>query len=290
MHIDMATEPGTPDRPNEDLALVTPGVLIVLDGVTPHPDGSGCVHDVPWYVARLGGAMLNAALTRPELPLADCLFEAIAGTAAAHAGTCELSHPRTPQSTVVAVRIGGARPEDSAHLEYLVLSDSTLLIDAGDPAPLVIADASLRQLPEPVPALRAEARSLPEGSPERAAARAAYVRAVEALRNAPGGFWTAAADPAAATHATTGRLPLNAVRNLALLTDGATRLVDVFKTTDWTQTMELLRRQGPEALLGEVRKAELADPAGLLTPRGKPMDDATAVLARLTEGAGSSCA
>src|SRR5262249_44928700 len=63
MRVETATEPGTPDRPNEDfVAIAMPasgggGSLVLLDGVTP-PDGpTGCRHTVPWYVSELGGSM-----------------------------------------------------------------------------------------------------------------------------------------------------------------------------------------------------------------------------------------
>lgn len=281
MRIETATEPGSPDRPNEDfVSVATPasgqgGVLVLLDGVTPHPDGTGCAHGVPWYVARLGGALLELSISRKDMTLGQCLAGAIARTADAHRETCDLSHPNTPQSTVVAVRW------DPATVEHLVLSDSVLLVE--DPAGRVraVVDGSLRELPEPVPSMRAALRALPPGAPGRAAARAAYVRTVEGLRNAEGGFFTAAADPAAGARAVTGGTPRDAVRAVAAVTDGAARLVEVFRTSDWPGTFALLRRAGCAGLIADVRAAEAADPAGISFPRGKPHDDATAVLAEL---------
>ncbi|OIV36002.1 hypothetical protein BIV57_18690 [Mangrovactinospora gilvigrisea] len=279
--IELASEPGLPDRTNEDLALATPELAVVLDGVTPHPDGSGCLHDVPWYVRRLGAALFTAATEEPGRPLADCLAAAIAQVAERHAGSCDLAHPRTPQSTVAAVRIG---PEE---VEYLVLSDSVLLIEGFGGEVSAIEDDRLRRLPEPVPSLRAAVRAAAEasgeGSAEHTAARRAYVAAVEGLRNAPDGFFTAAAAPAAAHAAVAGRLPRSAARGLALLTDGAARLVEVFGTEDWADTFRRLRTEGPEGLVAAVRKAEAADPDGTEVPRGKPTDDATAVLVRLDQ-------
>ena len=129
MHVTTATDPGTPGRPNEDFAaLAMPasgqgGALVVLDGVTPHPGGTGCAHGVPWYVARLGGGLLELSLSRPEVTLAQCLAAAISRTANLHTPTCDLSHVYTPQATVVAVRW------NADEVEHLVLSDSTLLIE-----------------------------------------------------------------------------------------------------------------------------------------------------------------
>ncbi|MEU4097113.1 hypothetical protein [Streptomyces sp. NPDC026673] len=280
MRIETATEPGSPERPNEDFAAVAMpasgggGSLILLDGVTP-PDGpTGCRHTVPWYVSQLGGSMIELSVSPAAPSLADCLAEAVRRTAAAHRDTCDLYHRRTPQATVVAVRWNA----DS--VEHLVLSDSVLLIEDTSGHVGAVLDDRLRRLPDPVPALRAAVRTLPRGTAARAEAASEYGRAVEALRNAEGGFFTAAADPAVAARAVTGTLPRSGVRAVAALTDGAARLVEVFHEEDWQGTFTLLRKAGPEELLRRVRAAESADPDGARFPRGKPRDDATAVFAR----------
>ncbi|MGW3242466.1 hypothetical protein [Streptomyces sp. NPDC001070] len=281
MRIDTATEPGSPERPNEDFAAVAMpasgggGSLILLDGVTP-PDGpTGCRHSVPWYVSELGGSMIELSVSPAAPSLADCLAGAVLRTADAHRGTCDLSHRRTPQATVVAVRW------NADTVEHLVLSDSVLLVE--DPAGDVcsVLDDRLARLPDPLPAMRAAVRALPRGTAARAQAAAEYGLAVEALRNEEGGFFTAAADPAVAERAVTGTRPRSGVRAVAALTDGAARLVEVFHEQDWQDTFALLRKAGPEELLRRVRAAESADPDGARFPRGKVRDDATAVFAQL---------
>ncbi|WP_431967401.1 hypothetical protein [Actinacidiphila sp. bgisy160] len=280
MRIETATEPGSPGRPNEDfVAVAMPasgggGSLVLLDGVTP-PDGlTGCRHDVPWYVAHLGGSMIELSVSPAAPSLAECLAESLRRTADAHRDTCDLYHRRTPQATVVAVRW------NADTLEHLVLSDSVLLIEDTVGHVGAVLDDRLRRLPGPVPALRAAVRALPRGTAARAAAAAEYGRAVEALRNVEGGFFTAAADPAVAARAVTGTRPRSQVRAVAALTDGAARLVEVFHEQDWRGTFTLLRKAGPEELLRRVRAAEHADPEGIHFPRGKARDDATAVFAR----------
>jgi Protein phosphatase 2C len=278
MRVDLASVPGDPSRPNEDFASAGTagdgGALVVLDGVTPPPEGGdGCVHGVPWYVARLGGALAELALSRPGLELSRCLAEAIERTADAHIDRCDLSHVRTPQATVVAVRWSAGA------VEYLVLSDSVLLLDrapeGGGSRVEPVLDGRLDRLPEPVRALGRAVRALPAGSPERAAARAQYGAAVEALRNTEGGFFTVAADPAVAARAVTGTVAREEVRAVAALTDGATRLVELFRVADWAQTLRVLREEGAAGLVARVRAAESA-PGG--PARGKAHDDATAVL------------
>ncbi|GAB3659417.1 protein phosphatase 2C domain-containing protein [Streptomyces sparsus] len=258
----MVSEPGSPDRANEDyVSAAVPasgqgGALVLLDGVTPPPGPDGCVHGVPWYTARLGGALLELSASRRDLTLAQCLADAVTRTSEAHVSTCDLSHPRTPQATVVA-----ARWEETA-VEYLVLSDSALLLEsvAGEVVPVL--DPRLDEL---LPAFR--------GLP-----LAERVAGVEALRNAEGGFHTAAADPAVVERAVTGSVPREEVRALLALTDGATRWSDVFGLGDWQALFTAVHKEGPRALVSRVRSAETADPDGTVHPRGKTSDDASAIL------------
>ncbi|NJQ00878.1 protein phosphatase 2C domain-containing protein [Streptomyces zingiberis] len=290
MHIDLAGEPGDPRIPNEDYASVAlpasgaGGALVVLDGVTPPPDGGGCVHGVPWFTARLGGALLELSVSRRDMTLREALTSAIERTAEAHCGTCDLSHPRTPQATVVAARW------DETAVEHLVLSDSVLVVEERDGRVTAVADDRLTRLPPPVPALRAAVATLPEGSAERAARVAEYAGAVEALRNTEGGFFTAAAGPQVAERALTGGFTRAQVRSLTALTDGATRWVEVFREGGWDGLPALLRTEGAAGLLSRVRAAEAADPDGRAFPRGKRHDDATVVHADFGAAAGAPAA
>ncbi|MBO8194855.1 protein phosphatase 2C domain-containing protein [Streptomyces oryzae] len=274
MRIDMVTEPGNPPRRNEDYvsaslpASGSGGALVVLDGVTPPEDTDGCRHGVPWFVARLGGALLELAGARRDMTLAECLAVAVARTADAHRETCDLFHPRTPQATAVAARW------DDERVEHLVLSDSALLVEAADGTVHPILDRRLAELPPAVQALRDRVRLTGEE-----ADRAAYVRAVEGLRNAPdgSGFYTAAADPGVAAQAVTGSHPRADVRALLALTDGASRWTETFHLGDWAGLLALVRKEGPRSLIHRVRTAESESAPS----RGKRHDDATVLLAEL---------
>ncbi len=257
MRIELATQPGDSLRPNEDFVSVAlpasghGGALVLLDGVTPPPDGgTGCMHGVPWFTARLGGALLELAVSRPDMTLSDCLSAAISRTADAHRDGCDLSHRRTPQATVVLARW------DATTVEHLVLSDSVLLIEALDGTVRAVLD-------------------------DRIARLAAVGPVTDRLRNAEGGFFTAAADPAVAGRAVTGATPRTDVRALGALSDGAARWVEVFRAGGWRECLSVLAKEGPEALIERVREAELADPDGRSFRRGKPHDDAAALYAEL---------
>ncbi|MFJ6695529.1 hypothetical protein ACIQM4_05610 [Streptomyces sp. NPDC091272] len=260
MRIELATAPGDPERPNEDWTSVAlpaagptgqGGTVVVLDGVTPPPSETGCVHSVPWFTARLGGALIELSGSRPELALPEVLAEAIGWVADAHRDTCDLSHVRTPQATVVMVRW------DALAVEHLVLSDSALLVEGTDGTVRAVLDDRLDRVPRE--ALRSHATA-------------------DAYRNTEGGFFTAAADPGVARRAVTGSTPREEVRAIAAMTDGVTRWVELFRAGDWTECVALLRKEGTQALIDRVRELERGDGGA---GRWKRHDDAAVVYAEL---------
>ncbi|MBT2412618.1 protein phosphatase 2C domain-containing protein [Streptomyces sp. ISL-12] len=261
MRTDLVSEPSTSRLPNEDFASVAlpasgrGGVVVLLDGVTPPRDATGCVHSVPWFTARLGGALTELTVSLPDVPLADALSRAIAVTAGAHAETCDLSHPRTPQATVVLARWSPDR------VEYLVLCDSALLVESSDGTVTAHLDDRLARLPR--------------------SARATEALVDADLRNKEGGFFTAAADPAVAARAVTGTLPRGGVRALAALTDGATRWVDTFREGDWADCLHIVREEGAQSLVDRVRRLERWDTKRTFLGRSKQHDDATVVYVEL---------
>lgn len=186
-----------------------------------------------------------------------------------HVDGCDLARPDAPAATAVVARVLGDR------LEYLVLSDSTLLVERDDDL-VVITDDRTDVIGTP---LRRVRDGYPVGTPEYMTAHQEYAGALRAARNAPGGYWVAAADPAAAGEALTGSMAMGEVRGLAALSGGASRLVDRFGLSDWDRLMTTLRHFGPAELLARVRAAEASDSDGVRWPRGKVCDDATAVWA-----------
>ncbi|MCG7208046.1 protein phosphatase 2C domain-containing protein [Streptomyces arenae] len=262
MRTEVISEPGAQDRPNEDFAGVClpasgqGGCVIVLDGVTPPRDGTGCLHSVPWFTARLGGALTELTVSRGDLTLREVLEQAIRRTAAAHADSCDLSHPRTPQATVVLARWS----EDA--VEYLVLSDSVLLLRSPGGALTPVLDDRLDRLPR--------------------SALASDAVADATVRNKEGGFFTAAADPSVAARAVTGTVPRSGVAALAALTDGATRWTEKFREGDWTALLDVVRKEGARALVDQVRGLEAADrEERMFLGRSKTHDDATVVYVEL---------
>jgi hypothetical protein len=256
-----ASAPGG-SNPNEDRYRTADTWALVLDGITRYPD-DGCRHDVPWYVERLE-AMLAARIEDPAADLKGVLRSAIAAVGDAHRGTCDLANPVTPGATVAMARLRGGR------LEWLVLGDSAVAWRTLDGQVEAVSDDRLAGL---------------VGTPaaeDVAGIRRFPVRYVAEVRNRPGGFWVAAADPGAADAALTGAVDAAALREAVLCTDGLTRLTERYGLS-WEHLLDTAGGEGVPALIALVREHERADPIAMAA--AKPHDDATGVHLRL-DGAG----
>ena len=169
--------------------------------------------------------------------------------------------------------------ERDAVLDYLVLADSTVLLGGLSEVRAVIDD----RIDGVAATHRAAIHKHPTGSAGGQRSWADYTMQLRQYRNRSQGFWVASTDPEAAHHSVTGTVACDGLRRAAVLTDGATRMVDRFQLLDWDGLLELLERSGPEGLIGRTRAAETSDPMGRRWPRSKRHDDATAVLCRFGE-------
>lgn len=249
------------EAPNEDHYLASETWWMVLDGITRYPD-DGCVHDVPWYVRRLGAAMASR-IEDEELALRTVLRQAIGAVADRHRHTCDVANPVTPGATVAIARVAGER------IEWLVLGDSAVAWRSADGRIRVQSDERLSRLTDP------------PRSEDVGGIRRFPVRYIAEVRNRPGGFWVASSDPDAADAAFSGSVDALEAGDLMLCTDGVARLVDRFGRR-WEELFHLASEDGVSALVSLVRKAERADP---VTQAGsKPHDDATALLVSLRHG------
>lgn len=267
MRVATASKAGDPKAPNEDWAMASENLIVVLDGATART-GTGCVHGIAWYVAKLGSALAGLAADH-DSDLIDVLMGGIQRTAEKHRDTCDLRHPGTPSAAAAMLRL-----KDTS-LEYLVLGDVTVLVDTADGIRVITDD----RVDRTARAERDEADRYPFGSAEKQAALLRMKHAELAARNQPDGYWVAAADPVAAQHAITGEVPLDTVRRVAVLTDGAARLVAPFGLLDWADVLDVLAQDGPIELIRRVRAVEAADPSCLMWARNKSSDDATVVYA-----------
>lgn len=245
------TETSPTHQVNEDFVLAGQDFVIVLDGATPVAGlETGCIHDVPWLVRRLGLALAQGLTASGDVSLVDILERAIQRVCDAHADTCDLDDPNSPSSTVALLRVRGGRAD------YLALADSSVVFRMSDGSILPVTDDRLDRLDD------------------------YSVAGVAAARNTPEGFWVASTKPEAARHAVTGSVDLGSrpVRSVAVLTDGAATLVERHGRT-WGQLFGILDL-GPEEL---VRRTRVVDEGATVEFRGKRHDDATAVLCRVID-------
>ncbi|MEV7327847.1 hypothetical protein [Micromonospora sp. NPDC093244] len=260
MRVSLATSAGRAGRPNEDFVGAVPGAVVLLDGAGIPGAEALCSHGVVWYTRRLGGTLLGHLSRDDGRDLGAILAAAIGETAAEHADTCDIADPASPQSTVALVRVRRGR------LDHLLLADSFLVLDHSRAGPLVITDerevSARRECAAPLDGVA-------PGTPEYDRVHASCVAALRARRNRPGGYWIAKDDRRAAREAVTGSSSLADLNAVALVSNGASRVVDPYGLTDWPGLLEQLRAGGPAGVIARVRQAEARDP-GAQVP-----DDAT---------------
>jgi hypothetical protein len=270
---ELARDPGSPHTPCEDMAMVGPNLLVIVDGATARTD-TGCIHGVAWYADTLASAIVEHGAVGPE----KALFAAIGQVAALHGDTCDLNHPATPSAAVGIVMVDGDR------FRYLVLGDVTVVMDIGGRTTVVTDD----RVGATARGERRAADRLPADSTEKAAALVRMKHAELAARNTPCGYWIAASHPDAVRHALSGEVPLVSVRRAAMLTDGAARAVDLFELYDWSGVLDLLATEGTGTLIAQVRAAEESDPLARRWPRNKLSDDATVIYCAGTTACGTT--
>jgi hypothetical protein len=253
--VSAASLPGSPSVPNEDWFATGETYAVVLDGVTP-PPGDGCIHGARWYAETLGAALVRGLETGTcalDLIVADAIRE----VTEAHKDTCDTTNPLTPGAQVAILREAGDR------CDYLVLGDAALIWQEALGSIRVVCDNRVDLLPNPpAPVVLGGVRRYPNE----------YVATV---RNQPGGFWVAAADPAAAAHALTGSFTTGDSVYAALCSDGLTRLVERFGWT-WDEFLTAGFTHDVPSLIERVRNHEQA-PKAEPAARGKSSDDATGV-------------
>jgi hypothetical protein len=238
MQVMWATDQGSPQRPNEDFVATAPGVAVVLDGCG-LPLGTDLgCGHGTAWYARSLGTRLLARILDGQGP----------AQSRPPVGPPGDRYRQSPRPLVG--RLAGAIADvAAAHSATCDLSVPTT------PAATVLA---LRVREELVDYLLLDG---PDG-----------------LRPITAAPPFAAADPDVAEAAITGTVPRAELRRVLLLTDGATRLVDTFGTTDWQGLADLVEHQGPTALIERTREIERTDPSATRWPRGKPHDDASIVL------------
>jgi len=265
MRVTMATSQGNPRGDNEDFVAAVPNAVVLLYGAGISGIEDICRHGVAWYTHHLGGALIARLSREDGRDLRDILGEAIEEVTDDHRDTCDVTNPSSPSATVALLRVN----EETA--DYLVLSDSFVLLENKDSTTRVITDdreVAIRQR------FTAPMLATVKDTPDYEHAREEAIKGFRASRNQPGGFWVAKNDPGAAQEAVVGSVPNADVVSATLLSNGASRIVDRFGLTDWPGVVAMLGNDRPAAIIEKVREAEAND--------GQEADDATIAYCELS--------
>lgn len=253
------------DRPTEDRVVLLPNAVVLADGATSLRPGE---RSGGWYAEKLTRALADGLVARPVADLGDVLGDAISRVAVEHG----LVPGESPSSTVAMLRWTADR------VDVLVLADSPVVVFT-DTGAEVLADDRLASLPRPASYRTRLREGDGFGDGHVAALRASGAR-TRTLRNTPGGFWVAEADPEAARQACRADWPRRDLRAALLASDGVSCGVDDYHLFDWPGVLEVADREGAAGVLARVRAAESADPDGRRWPRPKRHDDQALVLLR----------
>ncbi len=105
------------------------------------------------------------------------------------------------------------------------------------------------------------------------------------LANRSDGYWILGFDGSAADHAVQGEMQLAPGDQVLLMTDGYTRLFDVFEAATTRNIMDLSAKLGLSEMMRRLRMLEAGDPECTMFPRIKCHDDASALLIDINETA-----
>ena len=251
-------------RPTEDRVVLLPHAVLLADGATTLRDDQ---RSGGWYADQLCAALADHLTSDPTADLRAVLATAITDLVRAH----DLVPGAAPSSTVAMLRWTPER------VDALVLADSPGIVFTHTGGEPLVDDRIAGLLPG---GYRHRLRSGGGYGPDHVAAVRTAGATTDRLRNVPGGFWVAEADPAAAAEARVRTWPRRDVTAALLASDGVSCGVDDYHLFEWPEVLSLAVARGPAAVLAEVRDAEHADPDGLRWPRPKRHDDQALVLVR----------
>jgi len=275
--IDALSAAGNLAKPNDDAWAHAGALAAVIDGATdlgepllPGPsDAAWLAHRAAERLAVHADLGAMAALEAVAADLEDAYArESVAGP---------VENWRRPFASMMLVEA------DDGALAALSFGDCAALVRPPREACAVIGDAFGKRVAE-----AAKARELAEthgGAPGGAVVREAFLpslRAGRARYNLDGGPWILGATRACAAHAKRAGARAPADTLLLLASDGFLALGTDYGRYDAEGLLAAAERRGLADLLTELRAIEAEDPTGVLYPRFKTSDDATAVLLRVT--------
>lgn len=227
--------------------------------------------DAAWFVAEMGQALQSLASS--ALDSGDLLAAAARAVSAKARAICDLdacAPAELPSASFVAARRRGGQ------IEFANLGDCVVLWRTAGGAAQRFGSSGVARLDAALSRAFVDGMATGRALADVRADLAVMVRRHRTLMNTPEGYWILDLSGAGAPHTQT--MVTDGPVEVLLMSDGFYRLVDVFARYDDERLMDAARGQGVAALYEQLRELEAADPDGVSFPRGKPRDDATAVL------------
>jgi hypothetical protein len=276
--LDSLTLPGNPAKPNDDAFGHVDRAGIVMDGATglaaPLMPGDS---DAAW-LSHLGVRLLMGFMRGPvaaRLALNAVLnqveYAYVTGRSRAPAATYEM-----PFASMMFVA------ETATGFEALSFGDCAALVKRPQAPVEILGQAFDARAQEAAGAARlAKAKGL---NPASATNLPAFMEALRTSRNRVNtdqGHWLFGPDASAADHVATRHIAAPPGTVVLLMTDGFLALASDYRRYDAEGLIAAAQTKGLKILGDELRAIEAGDPEGVVYPRFKTSDDATALLLRL---------
>ncbi|MEN6543102.1 hypothetical protein [Parvibaculum sp.] len=283
--LDVITDAGHPEKPNEDAYGHAPAHAWVIDGATGVADDEllDAPSDAHW-LAQEASAYFGAHAERHGSDLGGLTKAAIDSLAQAF----ESKKRRPPNGRYELPSAAMSMVHsDGATLSYVNFADChlVLLTDEGEATTFgdrhLDREASARQrIADLIASLAPGADMFASPDVMR------FLRAARNRQNTETGYWILGLDPRAVDFMRRWEVPLTRPVTGLLMTDGFASLAYDYDRLTPADLVRRARDEGLSALLSEIRNIEQnEDPALRLYPRFKRSDDATALLFRATPAA-----
>lgn len=282
--LETLSDPGIPDKPNEDAFGHAGDHAWVIDGATDVTDG-------PLIDAETGAHWIANRASELFAELAASFGADLQGmvrqtieTLAERFGHERLRTPNgryeLPSAAMVLLHAG----KDKLACANFADCGLVLVDDVSGEARIFGAAHVSREAQAMSRTAQLIAGLAPGEDPLASAAVIDYLRASRNLQNTETGYWILGLDPAASGHLRHWEVPLARPVTGLLFSDGFGSIVFDYHRMNAATLVRRAAREGLAALLEELRHVEhVEDPEGRIHPRFKPSDDATAMLFRAGE-------
>ncbi|KQV82913.1 hypothetical protein [Rhizobium sp. Root1220] len=280
--LDAVSDPGNPEKPNDDRFGHNQACAFVIDGATGLGDrqfvdvyGS----DAAWIAARFADGF-QRQITR------DTEISSVARTVSVEARKAFLdSNPHVPR---YAWPLSAFAMLHATHtgFTFFGLGDSCIFLlqeDGSASFHTAIPDAFAREQ------ANAQSHIARTGGITRGGGALGNAETLAALRrhresqNTVGGIWTLGLVPEAADHLVSETLPVKGKAHAIICSDGFADLVVLYAAYDAASLVRTALDKGLAPMIEELRRLERqTDPEGLRYPRFKQSDDTTAIVVELT--------